>query len=193
MYTNSAAFCPRGTVIQFEAPGSTYFEPLAEIKNINFSGAKYDLADVTNYESGNFREWLTTLADSGEVSFEGNYIPGDPRSLRCSTSSTMARWFFGRSLAHEPRPDHVQGLCFFARAQLAARQGSNDQRQTQDNRRRRRVLVTRADMAFLEQVARILQYAIDGPSRRSGRVGESSNSFELSRRMVAGYLQRRPH
>jgi predicted secreted protein len=94
-YTNSAAFCPRGTVIQFEAPGSTYFEQLAEIKNINFSGAKYDLADTTNYESGNFREWLTTLADSGECSFEGNYIPGDPSQsslLGFFNNGTLVLW-----------------------------------------------------------------------------------------------------
>ena len=95
MYTNSAAFCPRGTVIQFEAPGSTYLEPLAEIKNINFSGAKYDLADVTNYESGNFREWLTTLVDSGECSFEGNYISGDPSQaslLNFFNNGTLVLW-----------------------------------------------------------------------------------------------------
>lgn len=76
-YTNSAAFSPRGTVIAYETLVSVGFIPLAEIKEINFSGAKYDVADVTNYESGNFREWLTTLADSGEVSFTGNYIPTD--------------------------------------------------------------------------------------------------------------------
>jgi predicted secreted protein len=95
MYTGSSAFAPRGTVIQFEAPGSTYFEPLAEIKNINFSGAKYDLADTTNYESGNFREWLPTLADSGECSFEGNYIPGDPSQaslLNFFNNGTLVLW-----------------------------------------------------------------------------------------------------
>jgi|SRR5208282_3180965 len=94
-YAGSAAFCPRGTVIQFEAPGSTYYQLLAEIKDINFTGAKYDLADVTNYESGTFREWLTTLADSGEVSFTGNYIPGDPSQaslLQFFNNGTLVYW-----------------------------------------------------------------------------------------------------
>ena len=77
-YTNSAAFCPRGTIISYETNPSVGFIPLAEMKNLSFTGAKYDTTDVTNYESGNFREWLTTLADSGELSFTGNYIPGDP-------------------------------------------------------------------------------------------------------------------
>jgi predicted secreted protein len=76
-YNGSAAFSARGTVLSYETNPSIGFLPLAEIKDISFSGAKYDLADVTNYESGNFREWLTTLADSGEVSFTGNYIPSD--------------------------------------------------------------------------------------------------------------------
>src|ERR1700741_4095570 len=94
-YTNSAAFSPRGTVIQYEAIGSASYTLLAEIKEINFSGAKYDLADVTNYESGNFREWLTTLADSGEVSFTGNYIPGDVSQsalLGFFNNGTLVNW-----------------------------------------------------------------------------------------------------
>jgi predicted secreted protein len=95
MYTTSAAFSPRGTVIQYEAPGSVAFSLLAEIKEINFSGAKYDLADVTNYESGNFREFLTTLADSGEVSFTGNYVPGDASQsalLGFFNNGTLVSW-----------------------------------------------------------------------------------------------------
>jgi predicted secreted protein len=94
-YSNSAAFSPRGTVISYQTLVSVGFLPLAEIKEINFSGAKYDLADVTNYESGNFREWLTTLADSGEVSFNGNYIPGDASQaalLGFFNAGTLVSW-----------------------------------------------------------------------------------------------------
>lgn len=91
----SQAFSPRGTVISYETNPSVGFLPLAEIKEINFTGAKYDLADVTNYESGNFREWLTTLADSGEVSFTGNYIPGDTSQaalLGFFNGGTLVSW-----------------------------------------------------------------------------------------------------
>ena len=94
-YTNSAAFVARGTVISYQTNPSVGFQLLAEIKSINFSGAKYDLDDVTNYESGNFREWLTTLADSGEVSFEGNYIPGDSSQqslLGFFNAGTLVSW-----------------------------------------------------------------------------------------------------
>jgi len=86
-YSNSQAFSPRGTTIGFLVEPSVSYQLLAEIKEINFSGAKYDLADVTNYESGNFREWLTTLADSGEVSFSGNYVPSD------STQAALLGYF----------------------------------------------------------------------------------------------------
>jgi predicted secreted protein len=94
-YNGSQAFSPRGTVISYESNPSIGFLPLAEIKEINFTGAKYDLADVTNYESGNFREWLTTLADSGEVSFTGNYIPTDASQaalLGFFNAGTLISW-----------------------------------------------------------------------------------------------------
>jgi predicted secreted protein len=76
---SSQAFAGRGTILQIGSGASSpyTFTTLAEMKKIMFSGSKYDLADVTNMQSGNFREWLPTLADSGELSFEGNLIPGD--------------------------------------------------------------------------------------------------------------------
>jgi len=75
MAVPSAAFAGRGSKLQFLS-GSTY-TTIAELKTIQFSGLKYDLADVSNMDGGNFREWLPTLADSGEISFNGNLIPGD--------------------------------------------------------------------------------------------------------------------
>jgi predicted secreted protein len=94
-YVNSQAFAARGTTIGFLVEPSVSYQTLAEIKEINFTGAKYDLADVTNYESGNFREWLTTLADSGEVSFSGNYIPSDASQqqlLGYFNNGTLVDW-----------------------------------------------------------------------------------------------------
>jgi predicted secreted protein len=96
-YTSSAAFAPRGTVIQFStnANPSLGYSVLAEIREINFTGAKFDLADTTNYESGVFREWLTTLADSGECSFQGNYIPTDASQqslLSFFNTGTLVNW-----------------------------------------------------------------------------------------------------
>jgi predicted secreted protein len=77
-YNGSQAFAARGTQLLFSTnPPSIAYIPAAEIKTIAFSGSKYDLADVTNMESSNFREWLPTLADSGELTLAGNMIPND--------------------------------------------------------------------------------------------------------------------
>lgn len=75
-YVSSQAFAGRSTVLQFNT-GSGY-QQLGELKKITFSGSKYDLADTTNMQSGAFREWLPTLADSGDVSFDANYLVADP-------------------------------------------------------------------------------------------------------------------
>lgn len=77
MYTASAAFSPRGTQLLYQTNPSIGYLELAEISQISFSGQKLDLADVTNFQSGIFREFLATLLDSGELAFKGNFIPGD--------------------------------------------------------------------------------------------------------------------
>ena len=78
-YTGSQAFAGQGTQLQRgNAASPEVFTSLAEVKNIQRSGAKVDLQDVTNMDSvGAYREYLPTLLDAGEVSFSGNYIPGD--------------------------------------------------------------------------------------------------------------------
>lgn len=77
-YTGSSAFAGRSSILQYSVnPPSVDYTTLAEIKTIQFSGMKADLADVTNMESDNFREWLPTLNDSGDLSFSGNLIPND--------------------------------------------------------------------------------------------------------------------
>lgn len=94
-YTASASFVSRGAVLSYETDPSVGFIALAEIKSLDFSGSKFDVTDVTNYESGVFREWLTTLADSGELSFSGNYIPSDSTQqglLGIFNAGTRASW-----------------------------------------------------------------------------------------------------
>jgi predicted secreted protein len=96
-YTRSQAFSPRGTVIGFALTNvASATTDIDEVKDISFSGAKYDLADVTNFESGNFREWLTTLADSGELSFTANYLPNDATQQQLLTyfnNGTLLYWY----------------------------------------------------------------------------------------------------
>lgn len=95
-YVHSQAFAGRKSVLQYSTnPPSVAYQQLAEIKTIQFSGAKYDLADVTNMESSNFREWLPTLADSGDLSFTGNLIPNDPTQgdlIEFFNNATLVTW-----------------------------------------------------------------------------------------------------
>ena len=95
-YTSSQAFSARGSLIQYSTnPPSVAYTPVAELKNIGFSGAKYDLADITNMASGNFKEWLPTLADAGEVSIAGNYVPNSAAELAVIgmfNNATLATW-----------------------------------------------------------------------------------------------------
>lgn len=77
-YVSSQAFAGRGSQLLYSTnPPSVPYVAVAELKMINFSGSKYDLSDVTNMESSNFKEWLPTLADSGDLAFSGNLIPND--------------------------------------------------------------------------------------------------------------------
>jgi predicted secreted protein len=77
-YTRSQAFAGRGTILQYSTnPPSVPYVEMSEAKTLTMGGMKYDLADVTNFESGNFREWLPTLADSGDLTIAGNMIPND--------------------------------------------------------------------------------------------------------------------
>src|SRR6266436_9002570 len=92
-YTTSQAFAGRSTQLQYNIGSG--FTTLSELKKIDFSGAKYDLADVSNMDGGNFREWLPTLADSGDLSFDGNYIPlaqSNTDLLNAFNNATLVSW-----------------------------------------------------------------------------------------------------
>lgn len=91
-YIQSQAIAGRGTLLQYQSGSASpaVWITISEMKKMSITGAKYDLADVTNVQSGAFREWLPTLADSGELSFEGNYIPGDATQDVLNTSFVNA-------------------------------------------------------------------------------------------------------
>ena len=91
----SNAFAPRGTELQRGTPlSSPTYTTIAEVTKIAISGSKADLADVTNMDSpSNFREFLPTLLDSGEVTAEFNFIPAD------ATQATVLSDFNGQVLS----------------------------------------------------------------------------------------------
>lgn len=95
-YVRSQAFAGRQTVLQYSTnPPSVAYTELNEVKTIGFSGMKYDMQDVTNMNSSNFKEWLPTLADSGDLSIAGNLIPNDQSEadlIGFFNNATLVTW-----------------------------------------------------------------------------------------------------
>ena len=95
-YTSSAAFSPRGSILSYQLASSLGYTPIAELQQLDFTGQKLDLADVTNYQSGIFKEWLATLLDSGDMTFKGNFIPSDvtqAQILEYFNTATRVQWY----------------------------------------------------------------------------------------------------
>lgn len=60
------------------AEGAEVFTTIAEITNISGPGVSLELIDATHMESPDaFREYLPSLLDGTEISFDLNYLPGD--------------------------------------------------------------------------------------------------------------------
>lgn len=60
------------------AEGAEAFTAIAEIDGVTFSGRTQDLAETTHVLSpGGFKEYVATLRDSGDVSFNMNYLPSN--------------------------------------------------------------------------------------------------------------------
>lgn len=65
-------------VLASGAAGTEVFTTVAEITNISGPGIKMDLIDATHMESpDSFREYIPSLLDGTEISFDLNYLPGD--------------------------------------------------------------------------------------------------------------------
>ena len=61
--------------------------PIGQLKSVSFSGAKSDFDDITNLGSpSNFREFVPTILDSGNVSFHGVWAQDDPGQMLMATS-----------------------------------------------------------------------------------------------------------
>jgi predicted secreted protein len=59
-------------------PTGETFTSISEVQQVDLSGSKVDLVDVTNVQSvGARREFIATLIDSGEASCTANFIPSD--------------------------------------------------------------------------------------------------------------------
>lgn len=60
---------------------------VAEVRDITGPAQVAEKDDVTNQSSPNqYREWITTLLDGGDVTFVCNYIPGDTSQVALLTA-----------------------------------------------------------------------------------------------------------
>jgi hypothetical protein len=93
----STAIAGRGSKLQRSPDGSTY-TTIAEVKKTTASGSKSDFDDITNFDSpSNFREYLPTLLDGGEYSFDCLWYPGSSiqTQLRTDwTNQSLLYWKF---------------------------------------------------------------------------------------------------
>ncbi len=70
----TSAISSHGTLLKIgDGAGSETFTTIAEVKDI--SGPSYELAveEVTNHDSAGWREYIPTLLDVGEITFDINY------------------------------------------------------------------------------------------------------------------------
>lgn len=79
-YTTSKAMSGRGTQfflggITGTSAGSTYVL-VGEVDATDLSEVKWDFEETSNFESGAYKEWMSTMLDSGTVKITGNYIAG---------------------------------------------------------------------------------------------------------------------
>ncbi len=54
------------------------FTTIAEVRDIEGPELEAEMKEVTSHDSGGWREFIPTLLGAGEVSFDLNFIPGDP-------------------------------------------------------------------------------------------------------------------
>lgn len=72
-YTSSQAQAGRGSVLSIGATPTL----IGEVKEVPLNRGKWDLVDVTNFESGSDSEQLVTIRKPGTVSFKGNRVSSD--------------------------------------------------------------------------------------------------------------------
>jgi predicted secreted protein len=71
----SSATSGKGTLLKRE--GVT----IAEVRSISGPSMQAETIDVTNMDSGGWREFITSLKDAGEVSFDVNFLPAGTTHL----------------------------------------------------------------------------------------------------------------
>ncbi len=76
-------------VLSSGANGTEIFTTVAEVNNISLNGRSLELIDGTHMESPNsHREYIPSLLDSGEVTFDVNFLPAHAQQVGLETDRT---------------------------------------------------------------------------------------------------------
>lgn len=66
-----------GTLLKIgDGGGSEVFTTIAEVKDISGAGLNSDTVEVTAHDTGPYKQYITTLIDQGEITFELNFNKG---------------------------------------------------------------------------------------------------------------------
>ncbi len=103
MYTGTAAWFPKGTQLQYSATSGGSMTTIAEIDKVNRTGAKRDMADASNFESGDIKEWIPLMRDEGDVDFEGNWLPQDATQQGLQTQYTSGALTYFKIVLPSPQ------------------------------------------------------------------------------------------
>jgi hypothetical protein len=79
-YTNSKAQSAIGLIFSIgpvAGTGSPTFTPVFELSAAPVSGQKWDIEDISNFNSGISKEYLKTMLDSGKMALTGNRVSTD--------------------------------------------------------------------------------------------------------------------
>jgi predicted secreted protein len=83
-----------GAKLQYETAVPTVFADIAGIRDMSGPGVSGDVVDVTTHDSPSaFREFLKTVIDPGEVSFDIVYDPEDAAGQGALEDESVARTF----------------------------------------------------------------------------------------------------
>lgn len=92
----SNAVAGPGWLLQHSALGAGVYTTLSEVADIKGPAQVLETDEVTNQSSPNqYKEFIATLLDGGEVTFVCNYIPGD--ATQNSTTGLLS-WMQARGL-----------------------------------------------------------------------------------------------
>jgi predicted secreted protein len=85
-YTRSQAQSGKGSVLSIGIGTVPTYTIVGEVTTADFSGTSASVVDTTNFQSANYREFLPTIINSGNLKLTGNRVSGDAGQVLVSST-----------------------------------------------------------------------------------------------------------